>query len=151
MSSIVSRMVSGRRRTLILPTAAALAGVLSLGAGVAPASAAPRTVTFLTAVPRAGVEVLSFKVSGRTTGDMCFNFGTGDDHGTNVGEFTDPKTGALTDMTQYKLEPGVYKVTSFSVDHCQNGFGTAGSTGYINTYVSSQWKLYTGDSPKRVR
>lgn len=142
MLTFTARPRRDRRRTIALSTAALGVGIACLGAGIAPASAAPR-MTYLQSTYRAsGANVASISVRSKTF-DACYDIG--------AGGVSHDAQGREVHLAQEAFEPGIYKVTSFSVTDCQNGFGTAGSTGYINTRIANAWNFYTGHAPTRIR
>lgn len=139
---MTARSKNDRRRTSALSLIAAGMGIACLCAGATPASAAPRTTYLQSTYRTSGVNVVSISVRSKTF-DACYDIGGG-------GVSHDAQ-GREVHLAQEAFEPGIYKVTSFSVPDCQNGFGTAGSTGYINTRIANAWNLYTGHAPTRIR
>lgn len=140
--SVHARSKNTLRRTTALSLIAAGAAIACLLVGATQASAAPRTTYLQSTYHTGGVNVASISVRSKTF-DACYDIG--------AGGVSHDAQGREVHLAQEAFEPGIYKVTSFSVTDCQNGFGTAGSTGYINTRIANAWNFSTGHAPTRIR
>ncbi|MBT1683812.1 hypothetical protein [Curtobacterium flaccumfaciens] len=139
----INPITKWRRRAFNITTVTAIAGAMCIGAAATPAMAATPQAYFQTPWHKQGVNVQSFKLSSKTF-QQCYELASA-----NVAS-SDKQLGE-TRIVGYGLTPGVYKVTSYSQPNCANGYGTAGSTGYVNTKLNNFWTLYTGHAPTRVR